>query len=317
MAHGPHPRRRPVTVTGDPAVITAPELAAAAEFAAADAAAFAAEWAELSQRERALLFAGQDEFDKDGHFLAPHDDIDESDEGTSSAFEAQESGWLALAADGAAGVSTQELLAIAEAEPGSLGVPDQFGEPGDSITALRCIDRLIAFLTARRHTVIGHLCPPEDAAGFRAEAHLVEELQVATRVGPGVAHRDIETARLLFGPFIRSRHDLMAGLISDGHVRVLVFETRNVVDDTVPHPDLAGPKDAPLAPLLYREDKLSAIQGRVATAAHRQTPSQFRTTVRAAICAIDPRGEADRRAAGKATRDVCVSHDTDGMGVLL
>ena len=237
-------------------------------------------------------------------------------------FEEQESGWLALAAAGAEQVSTRELLAIAEAAPGSLGVPDQpgLGVVGDSITQLRCIDRLSAFLAARRHTVIGALCPPEDR--YRAEQHLVEELQVAARVGPGVAHRDIEAARLLAGPFARSHHDLAAGSISDAHTRVLIFETRNVGDDPTPHPDLtraanaAGPADAAVPPRC-REQKLEAIQARVAAAARRQTTSQFQVTVRAAICAVDAQGEADRRAAAKKTRDVTQTQDSDGMGILI
>ena len=161
--------------------------------------------------------------------------------------------------------------------------------PGDSITQLRCIDRLTASLAARRHAVLASLCPAQDPGGFRAEQHLLEEIQVAARVGPGIAHRDMQAARLLAGPLARSHADLAAGLISDAHIRVLIFETRNIVDDPTPHPDLTGSDAAPLGPGRTREDKLEAIQARVAAAARRQTPSQFRVTVRAAICAVDAR----------------------------
>ena len=39
--------------------------------------------------------------------------------------------------------------------------------------------------------------------------------------------------------------------------------------------------------------------------------------MRAAICAVDAQGEADRRAAAKKTRDVTQTQDSDGMGILI
>jgi hypothetical protein len=269
-------------------------------FAAADAAELAAQWAAMSVSER-------------DRYLSLHGDggaCDGDDGGAAgdASFLAVESGWLALAADGDAGVTDRELLAIATAEPGSLGEPDRYGDPRDGITQLRCIDRLVARLASARHAVIAGLCPPEEVQAYRAEAHLVEEIQVATRVGPGIARRDIETARLLAGPFARSRADLALGLISEAHVRVLVFATNTVVDD---------PDTVPAGQRVTREQKLLAVQLRVAAAARRQTASQFRAAVAAAICVVDPQGEADRHGAAKAARDVTVSRDTDGMGVLV
>ncbi|HEY7858968.1 MAG TPA: hypothetical protein VIC82_10760, partial [Candidatus Nanopelagicales bacterium] len=213
-----------------------------------------------------------------------------------------------MAADGDAGVTDRELLAIATADPSSLGEPDRYGDPRDGITQLRCIDRLAARLASQRHAVIAGLCPPDEVQAYRAEQHLVEEIQVATRVGPGIARRDIETARLLAGPFVRSRADLAVGLISEAHVRVLVFATGTIVDD---------PDTVPSEQRVSREEKLLAVQHRVAAAARRQTASQFRAAVAAAICVVDPQGEADRHGAAKAARDVTVSRDTDGMGVLV
>jgi hypothetical protein len=105
--------------------------------------------------------------------------------------------------------------------------------------------------------VIAGLCPPDEVQAYRAEQHLVEEIQVATRVGPGIARRDIETARLLAGPFARSRADLALGLISEAHVRVLVFATSTVVDD---------PDTVPAGQRVTREEKLLAVQLRVAAA---------------------------------------------------
>ena len=348
MAPAPRTRRRPGSDVCDPGVVTAAEWDTAMGFAAADAVVFAADWARLPARERERVAALEDAYDSDGHYLAPDytpdlptasdtdaaaaaatgDDPDADAEYArvearrADGFGVQESGWLALAAAGAEQVSTRELLAIAEATAGSLGIADQRGAPGDSITQLRCIDRLTASLAARRHAVLASLCPAQDPGGFRAEQHLLEEIQVAARVGPGIAHRDITAARLLAGPLARSHADLAAGLISDAHIRVLIFETRNIVDDPTPHPDLTspglpGPDAAPLGPGRTREGKLTAIQDRVAAAAHRQTPSQFRVSVRAAICAVDATGDADRRAAAKTTRDVSVGQDSDGMGVLV
>ncbi|MEO6822613.1 MAG: hypothetical protein ABI468_09330, partial [Candidatus Nanopelagicales bacterium] len=59
-----------------------------------------------------------------------------------------ESGWLALAADGAAGVTDRELWAIATATPGTLGEPDRYADPRDGITQLRSLDRLAARLAS-------------------------------------------------------------------------------------------------------------------------------------------------------------------------
>jgi hypothetical protein len=256
------------------------EWEAGLAFAAADAAELEAQWAAMSvpERNRYLSLHG-DGGACDGD---ARDDGDGADAGGAgdAAFRAVESGWLGLAADGDAGVTDRELLAIATAEPGTLGEPDRYGDPRDGITQLRCIDRLVARLASARHAVIAGLCPPDEVAAYRAEQHLVEEIQVATRVGPGIARRDIETARLLAGPFARSRADLALGLISEAHVRVLVFATNTVVDD---------PDTVPAGQRVTREEKLLAVQHRVAAAARRQSASQFRAAVAAAICVVDPR----------------------------
>ena len=169
------------------------EWEAGLEFAAVDAAEVAAQWAAMSVPEQ-------------DRFLFMHGDggACNGDGAADASFRAVESGWLGLAADGAAGVTDRELWAIATAEPGTLGELDRYGDPRDGITQLRCIDRLVARLASARHAVIAGLCPPEEVQAYRAEEHLVEEIQVATRVGPGIARRDIETARLLAGPFARS-----------------------------------------------------------------------------------------------------------------
>ena len=206
-----------------------------------------------------------------------------------------------MAAAGADQVSTRELLAIAEATRAASGhrtspASGSWGTRSPSCAASTGSPRS---WPPAATPVIGALCPPEDR--YRAEQHLVEEIQVAARVGPGIAHRDITAAGLLAGPLARSHADLATGWISDAHVRVLIFETRNVVDDPTAHPDLTGAIEQPVGPGRTREGKLTAIQDWVAAAARRQTPSQFRVTVRAAICAVDAAGEADRRAAAKTT----------------
>ena len=266
MSTSAHRQHRSGIAVSDPGVITAAEWDAAMGFAAADAAVFDADFGRLSARERQLVVALEDDYDAGQSLPGPelHRGPRTSPRPATAnraAVSIATASWPRMpssvrgsrrcARTGSRSrspggwrwprpvpprVTTRELLAIAEAAPGSLGVPDQpgLGVVGDSITQLRCIDRLSAFLAARRHTVIGALCPPEDR--YRAEQHLVEELQVAARVGPGVAHRDIEAARLLAGPFARSHHDLAAGQISDAHTRVLIFETRNVRDDPTPTP---------------------------------------------------------------------------------
>ncbi|HEY7857732.1 MAG TPA: DUF222 domain-containing protein [Candidatus Nanopelagicales bacterium] len=331
MTSGSERRRRKANArVPEPGVVSDAEWQVGLEFAAADAAQMAAQWAAMSAPERdrylsmhgdggacddGAAYDGGNGGDGSGGSDGSDGDSDGSDgdggdgeDALDASFRAVESGWLALAADGNAGVTDRELLAIAIAEPGTLGDPDRYGDPRDGITQLRCIDRLVARLASARHAVIAGLCPPDEVQSYRAEAHLVEEIQVATRVGPGIARRDIETARLLAGPFARSRADLALGLISDAHVRVLVFATNTVVDD----PETVAPEKR-----VSREEKLAAVQRRVAAPAHRQTASQFRAAVAAAICVVDPDGEADRHRAAKAARDVTVSRDVDGMGVLV
>ena len=174
MASAARPRRGSGTAVSDPGVITAAEWDTAMGFAAADAAEFDADWAALSRPRTRPGHRGAGRLRR-GRSLprtglhppssttptTPVTDADPDDAAAQVAalradgFGEQESGWLALAAAGAEQVSTRELLAIAEAAPGSLGVPDQpaLGVIADSITQLRCIDRLSAFLAARRHAV--------------------------------------------------------------------------------------------------------------------------------------------------------------------
>ena len=233
MAPAPRTRRRPGTDVCDPGVITAAEWDTAMGFAAADAVVFDADWARLPARERERVAAREDAYDSDGHYLAPDytpdlahgqrhrrrgdgrrgggDDPDADAEYArvealrADGFGVQESGWLALAAAGAEQVSTRELLAIAEAAPGSLGCPGPARARGrgglDHPAALHRPVEPRSWPPAATPSW-GPCAQPED--GYRAEQHLVEELQVAARVGPGVAHRDIEAARLLAGPLARS-----------------------------------------------------------------------------------------------------------------
>ena len=71
MASAGCPRRGSGTAVSDPGVITAAEWDTAMEFAAADAAEFDADWAALCNRERALAIVALDDYDQDGHYLAP------------------------------------------------------------------------------------------------------------------------------------------------------------------------------------------------------------------------------------------------------
>ncbi|HEY7858708.1 MAG TPA: hypothetical protein VIC82_09450, partial [Candidatus Nanopelagicales bacterium] len=155
MTSGPHRRRRKASARVlEPGVVSDAEWEAGLAFAAADAAELEAQWAAMSvpERNRYLSLHG-DGGACDGD---ARDDGDGADAGGAgdAAFRAVESGWLALAADGNAGVTDRELLAIATAEPGTLGEPDRYGDPRDGITQLRCIDRLVSRLASQRHAVI-------------------------------------------------------------------------------------------------------------------------------------------------------------------
>jgi hypothetical protein len=143
-------------------VVSDAEWEAGLAFAAADAAELAAQWAAVSvpERDRYLSLHG------DGG-ACDGEPSDRGDDTADASFRVVESGWLALAADGDAGVTDRELLAIATAEPGTLGEPDRYADPRDGITQLRCIDRLVARLASARHAVIAGLCPPNEVSAGR------------------------------------------------------------------------------------------------------------------------------------------------------
>ena len=122
-------------------------------------------------------------------------------------------------------------------------------------------------------------------------------------------------------------HALEEGQTSDSHVRVLVTLTAAVSDDPVPTgpvsdgPPPVGPVPVPVgeSPGVAwrdRDTKVREIQLRVLDRARWQTVGAFRTSVIAAICAVDPLGEADRRAKAKKGRSVTHRGDADGMGQL-
>jgi hypothetical protein len=135
MTTGQDRRRRKASARAqEPGVIRDAEREVGLASAAADAAELAAQWAAMSvpEQNQFLVMHGDggacDDEPGDGSY-------DGGDGGGNDAgdalFRVVESGWLALAADGSAGVTDRELLAIATAEQGSLGEPGRYGDPRD------------------------------------------------------------------------------------------------------------------------------------------------------------------------------------------
>jgi Domain of unknown function (DUF222) len=286
----------------------------AAAIFAADRATDALSWAALTPtQQRECQLSGADRGCEDWSEAA-------EDDASAAACSAVTSDYLTeLAAGTLTHVTPVELTQVAAMDPAA-----HRDRCVDGVAQLAVITRLKAWLASREYDVIATLCPPDlpdcshagsgepatTPSSWLAEQHLAEEIGIACRVASGTAHSRIATARALTTVFAAAGAALAAGTTSEAHVRALVSGTANIVDDQAP----TQPEDLPTR---TRDDKRAAVQDQVLDRAKRETPGKFRTTVAAAVCAVDAAGEADRRANATATRDVWVSEDQDGLGVLI
>jgi hypothetical protein len=224
-------------------------------------------------------------------------------------------------------VVVRELVGIAELDP------MLWASELDWVGQLQAIDRLTAWAQAQAYRVLAAAAPPDTFTrrSYLDEQHVIEEIQIARRRSQWAAHTAIDTSRALSTVFTEMFHALEEGQTSDSHVRVLVALTAVVSDDPVvtttgtgtatatagvERAGDPGSGDGPVVAWRDRDTKVREIQRRVLDRARGETVGAFRTSVVAAICAVDPLGEADRRAKAKQGRSVTHRGDTDGMGQL-
>jgi hypothetical protein len=190
--------------------------------------------------------------------------------------------------DGLAGpAAAVDLLAI-----DSLDL-DSLTDPVDRLRVVAALDRVVAHASARVHEVLLTVAGAEASGSYLSERHLEVEVAAARRSSHYAAGAAIERARTLHGAFPGFAAALRDGTISPAHTAILVEATRAIADPAV----------------------LAAIETRVLPAARRQTPGRFRTTLTAAIAALDPDAPARHRAA-RETRRVTTRRLADGMGHL-
>lgn len=204
---------------------TPQELAYAAELDARDTADWNAQWVVMSAAEQHEL--ARHELDH------PSEDVDGAWPEDADCAGVAVAEWVERVGAGTAGaVSAAELVEIAA------GNPHDEVFPLDLIAQLQATDRLAGWVASRQHAIVAALCPPDDdrAGSYLAEQHLMEEVQVARRCGPGAARTSIDTARALSTVFTATWCALADGDIHDWHARALVAETARVSDD----PAVAG-----------------------------------------------------------------------------
>lgn len=188
----------------------------------------------------------------------------------------------------------------------------------DALDALIALDRRRAQLAAqemellvriagaaerrREITVLDDASDSERLLTVADEAR--EEVSAALRRSPTTVHDQLVAARLLFGPLRRTLDALAAGRITEGHARVIAEQAE------VLHRSLASDDRAFTV-------ACRALEDCVLVRAESCSRAQLRRLARAAVAAIDARGERERRRAARETEDVRVYPDEDGIAVLM
>jgi hypothetical protein len=214
-------------------------------------------------------------------------------------------------------------------------------EPSEAIDELVVLERELARLHARQAELLvvaasGHVVTeaflaldPRSGRGERvvriADA-VREEVASALRWSPGFAQARIDAARLLCGALAATRDALAAGEISARHVTEVV-EAAGRLPGRHADPDAqAGPGAGPRAERAAAAERAQAavfagacarLQERVLPVACRSTVARTRAAAARAVLAIDAAGQARRRDAARAGRDVCVRDEVDGLSTLI
>jgi hypothetical protein len=183
--------------------------------------------------------------------------------------------------------SAEDLIVLEEIDPADL--PDSWSR----VEYLQRIERLEGFVAALKARAIVALAGEHPSTSSTDEQHVIVELALARRVGPGAATTSLEVARALTTTFPDFATALAAGQISEWHCRELVTATRTVQDPAV----------------------LARIGARVLPKARRLTPREFAREVAKAIAVLD-RDLPARITAAREDRRVWTRELPDGMGFL-
>ena len=152
------------------------------------------------------------------------------------------------------------------------------------------------------------LIPQRDEGSLIEIQDLIrEELSCAMRVSASVMQHEIDMARLLMGPLAPTWRLWELGQITRRHVAVMVEAAGRL-------PGFLMGNDTERAEFTAACEQ---FQQRVLTRAIKGTVADTRRAAKAAVLAIDSEGQARRRERAKASRDVWVSPDVDGLSVLI
>jgi len=172
---------------------------------------------------------------------------------------------------------------------------DRAAAPG-LIADLGRVDREAQAAIGRRYAAIAAIAGPRDpkaAVSSESDRHIAHEIGVALGISKDSAQHQISQARALFGEFAPFGQALLAGEVSDWHVRTLISECVNVTDP-----------------------ETRVLIGRLALpSAMTKVVAEFRTDLAALIAELDPEAIERRRTAHQG-RHVYSRRGKDGMSFL-
>lgn len=179
-------------------------------------------------------------------------------------------------------------------------------------------DGLAAFVGAyARRREVTVLDPESDAQRvLMIEDEACEEVAAALRRSPTQVRSQAADARLLAGPLARTRVSLARGQISAGHARVIVAAARRLSTAPAAWGDPASDTPAQARDRAAFAVACRRLEKRVLARAARVTVARTALLARRAVAAIDVAGQEEQRRRARASIDVAVWPEDDGLAVL-
>ena len=215
----------------------------------------------------------------------------------------------------AAPPSADLVRTIADLDPADL-------PPAEQLAYLQATERAMAWLTARQQAALvafagdrsrRHEYEMPDARVISIEELDVAEVAVATRWSETTAADRVATARLLHDPLPDTHQALDDGSISARHAEVLASACQRLTGYGA---WLAGMPDSRLAADEFRA-VCAEVEQSVLRIALRGTVSATRRAAERALLRLDGEHARARRERARASRDVWMSSEGDGMALLL
>ena len=240
-------------------------------------------------------------------------------------FDADDPTWDAAMQESYWTTTLDESLPVLEADPATL---TQSGALDFLIEVQRAQARLAALEARAMVTLAGvyrYTTDVDVIDEFNGDASRItisdamrEEIAAALHRSPTAVHDQLVTARLLAGPLSRTLDSLAEGRLSHQHARAIADQARRLSNS---HPTChQDPADDSAADASEREAFIAdctLLQDRVLRKAERTTVGKTRALARAAVSAIDVAGQERRREQARATINVHLYPDDDGLAVLL